>query len=159
MDAPETVSSHRKQDDEAPRRFTLQRANSALPLARRIAEDVVACYRRFQDIDNRHRELSDQGEFGDRVVPLEDIEKIVAERDRLREKLIGLRDELSEIGVELKDWEIGLVDFPGLRAGNEVCLCWKLGEESVSHWHDPRTGYAGRQSIEREAEFDESTVS
>lgn len=158
MDAHETVSSPQKQDTETPKRFTVQRANSALPLVRRIAQDVVACYRRFQDIDNRHRELSDRGEFGDRVLPIEDIEKIVVERDRLRERLIELRDELSEIGVELKDWEIGLVDFPGLRNGNEVCLCWKLGEESVTHWHDPRTGYAGRQSIERDAEFDESPV-
>ena len=58
----------------------------------------------------------------------------------------GVRD-LQEIGCQLKDMSIGLVDFPSLRDGEEVLLCWKYGEPEVSYWHDLQSGYQGRQRL------------
>jgi len=55
-------------------------------------------------------------------------------------------DELGSIGVELKDYESGLIDFPGRHQGRDIYLCWKLGEDKVTHWHELHSGYAGRQS-------------
>ena len=53
--------------------------------------------------------------------------------------------ELNALGVELKDYYTGLVDFPGWMNGHEVYLCWRLGEPEVAHWHELDAGFAGRQ--------------
>ncbi len=58
----------------------------------------------------------------------------------------GVKD-LQEIGCQLKDMSIGLVDFPSLRDGEEVLLCWKYGEPEVLYWHDLQSGYQGRQRL------------
>ncbi len=58
----------------------------------------------------------------------------------------GVR-HLQEIGCQLKDISIGLVDFPSLREGEEVLLCWKYGEPEVMYWHDLQSGYQGRQRL------------
>lgn len=54
---------------------------------------------------------------------------------------------LSDLGVQLKDIDRGLVDFPALREEREVFLCWHLGEERVAFWHDLETGYNSRQTL------------
>ena len=66
------------------------------------------------------------------------------------EALARLRKEvesLSAQGILLRDPETGLVDFPARREGREVFLCWRLGEDSVAHWHGPESGFAGRQPL------------
>ena len=55
-------------------------------------------------------------------------------------------DELRQLAVEFKGLD-GIVDFPGLMDGREVCLCWKLGEPEVSHWHEVDAGFSGRQKL------------
>jgi hypothetical protein len=54
-------------------------------------------------------------------------------------------DELAKLGVDLKDPETGLVDFPCFHQGREVSLCWRLGEEKVEHWHEVQAGFSKRQ--------------
>jgi hypothetical protein len=54
---------------------------------------------------------------------------------------------LVSMGVQLKDLDRGLVDFPAWREDQEVLLCWHLGEDEVTHWHDLESGFAGRQSL------------
>jgi hypothetical protein len=56
--------------------------------------------------------------------------------------------KVQGMGIEVKDLAIGLIDFRSIREGREVYLCWKLGEEHVSYWHELDTGYAGRQPLE-----------
>jgi Uncharacterized conserved protein (DUF2203) len=58
--------------------------------------------------------------------------------------------ELAELGVEVKDVSTGLLDFPAVRHGEEVLLCWRVGEESVAWWHDRASGFAGRREIDWE---------
>jgi len=60
----------------------------------------------------------------------------------------GLIEKVQGMGVELKDVEVGLIDFRSIREGREVYLCWQLGEEHVTHWHELDTGFAGRQPLE-----------
>jgi len=66
----------------------------------------------------------------------------------------GFRDvrrrlvELQAVGIVLRDLDRGLVDFPALRDGREIYLCWELGEERVGHWHELEAGFAGRQPLE-----------
>jgi hypothetical protein len=52
---------------------------------------------------------------------------------------------MAELGVQLKDVDRGLVDFPAWRDGKEVLLCWHLGEPEVAYWHDVESGYSGRE--------------
>jgi hypothetical protein len=56
-------------------------------------------------------------------------------------------DELSEIGCELKDYQMGLIDFTGRHQGHDICLCWKLGEDHIGFWHELHTGFAGRKPV------------
>jgi hypothetical protein len=55
---------------------------------------------------------------------------------------------IGELGVIVKDLEMGLVDFPARRGGREVYLCWRLGEERIAWWHEVDAGFAGRQPLE-----------
>ncbi|HWS54824.1 MAG TPA: DUF2203 domain-containing protein, partial [Pyrinomonadaceae bacterium] len=62
--------------------------------------------------------------------------------------LAGRVNQLEELGVQLKDYERGLVDFPSLRDGKLVLLCWQWGEgDQIEWWHDPEAGFAGRQPL------------
>jgi hypothetical protein len=62
-------------------------------------------------------------------------------------QLLAAASELQAIDVVLRDPMSGLVDFPSIREGEEVYLCWKRGEERVAWWHEPEAGFAGRQRI------------
>lgn len=67
------------------------------------------------------------------------------------EAFLALRNgllELQEMGVVLRDLERGLVDFPALRDGAEIYLCWEEGEEEIGHWHEVDTGFAGRRPLD-----------
>jgi hypothetical protein len=56
--------------------------------------------------------------------------------------------ELREMEVVLRDLDRGLVDFPALRDGREIYLCWLEGEDEIAYWHDPDTGFAGREPLD-----------
>lgn len=128
--------------------FTVAKAISALPLVRRIAADLVAEYPRWKDLVARYELLSagsrtEWGESGD-------MQKVRRDIDTHAEHIEGYRRELEQIGCHLKDAEAGLVDFYGLHGGRLVCLCWKHGEEGITHWHELEAGYDGRQPITAE---------
>src|SRR5437588_1864521 len=66
----------------------------------------------------------------------------------LEEKLRQGIAQLAEWNIQLKDLMSGLVDFPALREGRTVFLCWQLGEPGVAYWHEITTGFAGRQPLD-----------
>ena len=63
-------------------------------------------------------------------------------------QLMFLIHQIKDLGVLLKDAEKGLCDFPYLRHGKVVYLCWQLGEENIGYWHDIETGFAGREPLD-----------
>ena len=74
------------------------------------------------------------------------------------EAMTRLHDEvqkLEELGCILRDPSVGLVDFPAVRLGERVWLCWKFGEDRISFWHTSREGYAGRKRIEEKEFYDD----
>ncbi len=113
--------------------FTPREANLALPLVRRIVADVVEQYRELLALAQQY-ERQPSPELKDEIHTID---------DRLRD----LIEEIGDIGVQLKDLEVGLVDFPARANGHDILLCWKLGEPAVAFWHDCNAGFAGRQSI------------
>jgi hypothetical protein len=77
-----------------------------------------------------------------------------ADLRRLRLRMQGVIDQMQAgvvridgLGITLRDIETGLIDFPALVSGRQVCLCWRLGEDSVEWWHELTTGFSGRQSL------------
>ncbi len=142
MEVRGVAESRRRQRTGLRRRiFTLEHANCALPLVSRIVNDIVQQHKRVTALE-AHCEVADPTLSGEAVQAQRD--RYAAEIDKLRE----LARELTDIGVELKDWRRGLVDFLSLRQGREVYLCWRLGEERVEFWHDLEAGFPGRQPID-----------
>lgn len=71
-------------------------------------------------------------------------------RDEWAEKLARvdeLMDRINEWEIHLRDISTGLVDFPGMREGEEIWLCWRLGEPEVAYWHPRTEGFAGREPL------------
>ncbi len=124
--------------------FTVDQANRTLPLVRRIVEDVVALHRRW-------RETILELDLASSTVRADDTRSNTAELERtaqaLARDLEGCQRELSELGIQLKDPRLGLVDFPSEVGGRQVLLCWRLGEPDVQFWHETDAGYAGRQRL------------
>jgi hypothetical protein len=135
----------------APRTlFTVAAANKALPLVRAIVQDIVDLYGDVREREQRLQSLR-RGTTG-KPKPddpyNEEVEQIRIELEKDVEKLEGYVEELSDLGVEFKDPTMGLVDFPSFHNGQEVYLCWKLGEPAVEYWHTHDAGFQGRQKIE-----------
>lgn len=71
-----------------------------------------------------------------------------AERDKSLEKAKNALAEINAVGVQVKDLDIGLLDFPCDVEGEIILLCWKLGEETITHWHGMEEGFAGRKPVD-----------
>ena len=83
----------------------------------------------------------------DHPTPQDSNERLHLEYEAAIEQLNRYVDELQEVGVELKDYDMGLIDFPAMYHGREICLCWKAGENAVAAWHETDSGFAGRQDV------------
>jgi hypothetical protein len=130
----------------APRIFSLAEADQTLPLVRRITADVRGEYRAWKQAMADY-ELAAAGAHADDGEP----EAATASRGLVEvhaTRVQALVEELAELGCELKDFEEGLVDFYALLDDRLVFLCWRLGEDRITHWHEVNAGVAGRQPID-----------
>jgi hypothetical protein len=134
MWGPQSAAPDSKSPPSRRRRFTLAQANRALPLVERIVTDIVRTHAEAVGLQSRVAR-----------VPPADQPAARRDLDRHLERLEDYVDELTEVGVDLKDYTVGLVDFTGRHQGRDVCLCWRLGEATVGHWHEQDAGFGGRQ--------------
>jgi hypothetical protein len=122
--------------------FTIQEANALLPSVRTILTKIQKAHRavtRFSDEAKKAADAAEQGGGG--------IADGVAYAVVLTE-LTSEMTELDGLGVQLKDFERGLIDFPSLRDGRVVLLCWQMGEgDELEWWHDVDAGFAGRTPL------------
>jgi len=86
--------------------------------------------------------------LGGTFPPLGDLLRKKSEHDKAAEHLVEIINRIQETGVLVKDLDIGLVDFPSLVDGEEIYLCWKLGEERIAFWHGIEEGFAGRKPLD-----------
>ena len=123
--------------------FTVQEANALLPNVRVILAKIQRAHRKlshYRDDARKAAEAAEQGGGG--------IVDGVAYAEILHE-LTSQMAELEGLGVQLKDFERGLVDFPSLRDGRVVLLCWQMGEgDELEWWHDVDAGFAGRTPLD-----------
>lgn len=131
------------------RYFTLEQANKMLPLVGAIVSDVV---KQYADLCERRDRLAlIRGRGNEARGPYrEELDEVSDQLQRDAERLKDLIEELNALGVEFKDPNIGLVDFPAMVEGREVYLCWKLGEPEVQFWHELDAGFRGRQPVSGE---------
>jgi hypothetical protein len=122
------------------RHYTLEEANATLPRVR----ELIATLRSASDQlgDREAREALSEATPGNGGG---DAGRTVSEGFlAMREAMI----ELRERGVVLRDLHRGLVDFPALRDGREICLCWEEGEDEIGWWHEPEAGFGGRRPLD-----------
>ena len=131
------------------RLFTPEEANAALATLRPSVERLVAVrgehVRLGTELDGVRSNVAGNGGGLDasRVTELQEAATAAAS------ELAALVEEINELGVQVKDLDSGLVDFPAEHpdTGEMVLLCWRLGEERVTHWHGLAEGFAGRKPL------------
>ena len=130
----------------AGRLFTPEEANEALAQVRPLVERMVAARAALEESRGRQAELTARiaGNGGLPPSELADAREELQERGNEVAAAIG---ELHALGVRVKDPEQGLVDFPARRGGEDVLLCWLLGEDEVAYWHGLEEGFAGRKPL------------
>ena len=122
--------------------FTIQEANALLPSVRTILAKIQRTHRNLTKYRDEARKASDAAEHGGGGIA-----DGVAYAVVLTE-MTSKMSELEALGVQLKDFERGLVDFPSLRDGRVVLLCWQMGEgDELEWWHDVDAGFAGRTPL------------
>ena len=133
----------------ADRSFPLEEAQSLLPVLESLLRTAIDGKKLIEAVDAELQDLAHRVFLsGGLLVNI----VLVARRKAEREKTIQrVKDTLAEIdatGVQVKDLDIGLLDFPCQVEGRTVLLCWKLGEKGITHWHDTSEGFAGRKPID-----------
>ena len=134
------------------RHFSPEEANAALERVRPLVERMVAHRRAHAAALERQEQLEGQIRGNGGGIPPATLAEVAAEVEREARELARLVDEIAEHGAEVKDIDEGLVDFPALRRGETVLLCWKLGEDEIRYWHRVEDGFAGRRPLPLEGD-------
>ena len=128
--------------------FTPAEANSALTEVRPVAERLVAVRTRMRELERTQRDLVTAIGGNGGGYAAGDLNEAQTELVGLADAAVACVDKLDELGVQIKDLDAGLLDFPALREGTEVELCWQVGEDAVEYWHGIGEGFAGRKPID-----------
>jgi hypothetical protein len=133
----------------AERTFTLDEAESLLAVLESLFRNAIIGKKFVEKFEAemqalQHRIFLAGGTLVD-IVPLA---RRKAERVKAEQRAKDALAEIDSIGVQVKDLEVGLLDFPCEVEGRTVLLCWKLGEKSISHWHGTEEGFSGRKPID-----------
>ena len=130
------------------RTFTAEEANEALAALRPVAEAMVAHRRALTEAQHRQADLVVKiaGNGGD--LGPNDLQEAAAAIQREADGIAECLRVLDDAGVQVKSLEEGLIDFPSLRDGEDVLLCWQVGEPEVAFWHGIDEGFAGRKPLD-----------
>jgi hypothetical protein len=134
-----------------PRYFTLRQAERLLPDVERGLRDALF---HKSEAEKAHGELEQASDHirmagGSRVNPSK-LLALRAHRDTSAAALKDALEQVEETGAQIKDLDIGLIDFLARFHDNDVCLCWKLGETGINFWHGLEEGFRGRKPIDQE---------
>ena len=129
--------------------FTLDEAHSLLPVLESLLRTAISGKKLMEEVEAEMQSLSQRIFLnGGTHVDVVATARRKAERTKAEQRAKDALAEIDSIGVQVKDLEIGLLDFPCEVEGRVVLLCWKMGESSITHWHSPEEGFAGRKLID-----------
>jgi hypothetical protein len=133
----------------ASRTFTLDEAQDLLPVLESLLRKALDGKKLIESVDAELQALAHRiflnGGMSLNIVHLASRK---AEREKTFQRVKDAMDEIAAMGVQVKDLDIGLLDFPCEVDRQIVLLCWKLGEEAITHWHGVSEGFAGRKLID-----------
>lgn len=131
------------------RTFTLSEAQTLLPVVEALLRRAQAAGARAGLLEMEMQELSQRIFMsGGMHVNVAVAARRRAEREKALQEARDTLAEMDEIGVQVKDLEKGLLDFPSVMDGRDVLLCWILGEKEIGYWHTPEDGFAGRKPLD-----------
>jgi len=129
--------------------FTLDEAQTLLPVLESLLRTAIDGKKVIEEVDGEMQSLNQRIFLnGGTRVDVVAVARRKAERAKAEQRAKDAIGEIDSIGVQVKDLDIGLLDFPCEVEGETVLLCWKMGEKSITHWHSTSSGFAGRKPID-----------
>src|ERR1700675_2191758 len=131
------------------RTFTLDEAQTLLPILASLLKQAITSKKLIEEVDAELQETAHRVFLnGGTLVNVVHLARRKAEREKAIQRIKDAVAEIDATGVQVKDLEIGLLDFPCTVEGEVILLCWKLGEQKITHWHSTSEGFAGRKPID-----------
>jgi hypothetical protein len=133
------------------RKFSLVEAQSLIPKVNTMLREAIVLKSDYQAAEEAIQAFSQRVAMaGGMMVNRDEAIDNKNRRDELANKLREAIEAVQEVGCLIKDLDIGLIDFPTIFKGEEVYLCWKLGEPEITFWHGIEEGFRGRKTIDQE---------
>src|SRR5947209_9159761 len=131
------------------RTFTLEEAQSLLPVLESLLRAAIKGKRLIEQVDTELQETAHKVFLkGGMLLNVVHLARRKAEREKAVQRVKDAVAEIDATGVQVKDLDVGLLDFPCRVDGEIILLCWKLGESDITHWHGTDEGFAGRKPID-----------
>ena len=131
------------------RTFTLNEAQDLLPVLESLLRGAIEGKKLIEASDAENQELTQRIILnGGTSVNVVALARRKVQREKAMQRVKDAMAEIDAMGVQVKDLDIGLLDFPCEVDGEVVLLCWKLGEKAITHWHGVSEGFAGRKRID-----------
>ena len=135
--------------DDEQKIFSLTEAERLRVQLEPILIEAMESRRKMAEVEEQLREIAEQiSRAGGMLINYEKVAKIRLEFNRLQQSVQSALDRIQETGCVVKDLNVGLLDFPARIDGDEVYLCWKLGEDRIRFYHRQDEGFAGRKPID-----------
>jgi hypothetical protein len=131
------------------RTFSLEEAQTLLPVLESLLRTAIRGKALIEEVDGEFQAAAHRVFLnGGMMLNVVHLARRKAERERAVQRVKDAVAEINATGVQVKDLDIGLLDFPCRVNGDTILLCWKVGEKSITHWHGTEEGFAGRKPID-----------
>jgi hypothetical protein len=149
MERHQALLAKLESDIDMPRTFTVAEAETLLPVLESLLRSAIDAKKLIEEVDAEQQALANRIFLhGGILVDIVTVSRRKAEREKALQKAKDAVAEIDATGVQVKDLDIGLLDFPCLVGEEVILLCWKLGEQGITHWHGMEEGFAGRKPID-----------
>jgi hypothetical protein len=131
------------------RTFSLEEAQTLLPVLESLLRNAINGKKLIEEVDAEFQATAHKVFLkGGTLLNIVHLARRKAQREKAVQRVKDAVAEIDATGVQVKDLDIGLLDFPCRVDGEIILLCWKLGEAAISHWHGTEEGFAGRKPID-----------
>ena len=131
------------------RTFTVTEAKTLLPVLESLLRSAMQAKALIEEVDGEMQSLSSRIFLnGGTMVDVVSVARRKGEREKAVQRAKDAVAEIDATGVQVKDLDVGLLDFPCIVGDEVILLCWKMGEKDITHWHNTTEGFAGRKPID-----------
>lgn len=131
------------------RTFSLEEAQTLLPILESLLRTAIEGKKLIEKVDAEFQETAHKVFLnGGTLLNVVRLARRKAQREKAVQRVKDAVAEIDATGVQVKDLDVGLLDFPCRVEGEILLLCWKLGEKAITHWHGTEEGFAGRKPID-----------